>query len=67
MRALVFGGSSIVAIGMIIAGLLAGGRYPVAPSNQGIGVFIVDRLSGSARICYGGQLPRCQPIPENSN
>ena len=42
MRVLVFGGSSIVAIGMIIAGLLVGGRCTVAPANLGIGVAIVD-------------------------
>jgi hypothetical protein len=40
-----------VIVSVIIAAFLVGGRFMVVPVTTGVGVFVVDRLTGSVRIC----------------
>jgi hypothetical protein len=50
----VYGATGILAIGLIIAGLLIGGRYTVAPVSRGDFdgfVVVVDRFTGSVKTC----------------
>ena len=67
MQAYVYGGAAILAVGMIISGFLIGGRFTVVATNAGPpSIVVVDRLTGSAKVCFIGS--SCRGLKEeNSN
>lgn len=46
-------GASIVAVGLIIGGFLAGGRYEIVPSQANT-VARMDRFTGNVEMCVVG-------------
>ena len=50
MHAYVYGGAAILAVGMMVAGLLIGGRFMVVSVGDRAAVVIVDRFTGGAKV-----------------
>ena len=65
MHAYVYGGAAILAVGMIIAGFLIGGRFTAVGVATQASIVIVDRLTGSAKACFPAT-SSCRAL-ENSN
>jgi hypothetical protein len=64
-------GALILALGLVVGGYLAGGRYEIV-SSQGNAVAKLDRVTGEVTMCVVGagcgyKLDQTQPHALNSN
>jgi hypothetical protein len=64
MGAHVYGGVAILALGMIVAGFLIGGRFTVVGVATGGAAVILDRFTGSAKECFPGPSFSCHTLSE---
>lgn len=51
--------ASIVALGLVVGGFLAGGRYDIAPMDGGA-VARLDRFTGKVAMCVPGTRAECE-------
>jgi hypothetical protein len=56
----------IIALGLIVGGFLAGGRYSIVAIDNST-VARLDRLTGTVSMCVPGTQAECEWFFENSN